>query len=86
MTRATPPRTHERRRERMVAFARKRFAYQLEQRGATEQDVNRAHEILDPRALTIGFARRFAPYKRGTLLFHDFERLVKPKLGLFSTT
>ncbi len=70
-------RTHERRRERLVAFARKRLAEQLRQRGASDEDVNRAGEVLDPQALTIGFARRFAPYKRGTLLFHDFERLVK---------
>lgn len=69
-------RTHERRRERLVAFARKRLAQQLIRRGASEQDVNRAGEVLDPQALTIGFARRFAPYKRGTLLFRDFERLA----------
>jgi glycogen phosphorylase len=70
-------RTHERRRERLVAFARKRLAQQFIRRGASDQEVNRAGEVLDPRALTIGFARRFAPYKRATLLFSDFERLVK---------
>ncbi len=75
-------RTHERRRERLVAFARKRLAKQLIRRGASEQDVNRAGEVLDPQALTIGFARRFAPYKRATLLFSEFERLV----GILSNT
>lgn len=70
-------RTHERRRERLVAFARRTCAGQLERRGASDTDLRMAGEVLDPRALTIGFARRFAPYKRGTLLFHDFERLAR---------
>ncbi len=70
-------RTHERRRERLVAFARRALTQQLKNRGAANKDLQMAGEVLDPRALTIGFARRFAPYKRGTLLFHDVERLVK---------
>ncbi len=70
-------RTHERRRERLVAFARRTLARQFENRGASDTDVRLAMEVLDPRALTIGFARRFAPYKRGTLLFRNFERLVR---------
>lgn len=70
-------RTHERRRERMVAFVRKRVRKQLERRGAPPREVAQAEEILDPEALTIGFARRFAGYKRATLLFHDVERLVR---------
>jgi len=70
-------RTHERRRERLVAFARKSLARQLENRGAPDNEIRMASEVLDPRTLTIGFARRFAPYKRGTLLFRDFERLVR---------
>jgi len=37
--------------------------------------VASADQVLDPEALTIGFARRFATYKRGTLLFRDMERL-----------
>jgi glycogen phosphorylase len=69
-------RTHERRRERMVAFTRKLHRQQLENRGASDSELKGALEVLDPAALTIGFARRFAPYKRGTLLFHDFDRLV----------
>jgi starch phosphorylase len=70
-------RTHERRRERLVAFARRRLCSQLEKRGARPAEIRQASEVLDPEALTIGFARRFATYKRGTLLFHDVERLVK---------
>ena len=70
-------RTHERRRERLVAVARRRLRKQLAQRGASPRLVAIADEVLDPEALTIGFARRFAPYKRGTLLFRDPERLAR---------
>ena len=44
---------------------------------ATEDDLAWAESILDPGALTIGFARRFATYKRATLLFRDPDRLVR---------
>ena len=67
--------THERRRERLVAFARRRLARQLEQRAVSQRDVERARGVLNTRALTIGFARRFATYKRATLLLQDLERL-----------
>jgi starch phosphorylase len=70
-------RTHERRRERMVAFARRRLRFQLERRGAPLADREQAEEVLDPKALTIGFARRFATYKRATLLFKDADRLLR---------
>jgi starch phosphorylase len=69
-------RTHERRRERLVVFARHRLHFQLERRGATPSEIARADEVLDPEALTIGFARRFATYKRGTLIFRNLERLA----------
>jgi starch phosphorylase len=69
-------RTHERRRERLVAFARSRLRAQLLRRGAPPAEVARADEALDPEALTIGFARRFATYKRGTLLFRNLDRLA----------
>ena len=70
-------RTHERRRERLVAFARRRLKMQLEQRGAPPAEREQAEEVLDPKALTIGFARRFATYKRATLLFRNPERLAR---------
>jgi len=70
-------RTHERRRERLVAFARARLASQLESRGAPPSEVAQANEVLNSEALTIGFARRFATYKRATLLLRDAERLIK---------
>ncbi len=70
-------RTHERRRERLVAFVRRRLRAQLEQRGSRPAEVQAAEEALNPEALTIGFARRFATYKRGTLLFRDVDRLAR---------
>jgi starch phosphorylase len=68
-------RTHERRRERLIAFARRRLKAQLKRRGAPLAEIARADEVLDPDALTIGFARRFATYKRGTLIFRNLDRL-----------
>jgi len=70
-------RTHERRRERLVVFARHHLRSQLQRRGASLTEIAAADEVLNPEALTIGFARRFATYKRGTLLFHDLERIKK---------
>lgn len=70
-------RTHERRRERLVAFARRRQVAQLRKRGAGAAELAQAEEILDPEALTIGFARRFATYKRANLILADTERLAK---------
>lgn len=70
-------RTHERRKERLVAFVRRKVKKSLADRGASKEEQDRANEILSPTALTIGFARRFATYKRGTLIFRDIERLTK---------
>jgi len=70
-------RTHERRRERMVNFARHRLQKQLINRGAPSLERRLAMEVLDPEVLTIGFARRFATYKRATLLLRDVERLKR---------
>ncbi|MGM0491316.1 MAG: alpha-glucan family phosphorylase [Armatimonadota bacterium] len=68
-------RAHERRRERLVAVARRQLHSQLQHRGAGQAALSRAHEALDPEALTIGFGRRFATYKRATLILRDGERL-----------
>ena len=68
-------RTHERRRERLVNFARRRMARQLVNRGAPLSEQRLASELLDSETLTIGFARRFATYKRATLLLRDPDRL-----------
>ena len=70
-------RTHELRRERLVSFARRRLKRQLVDRGASTQEIELADEVLEPNALTIGFARRFATYKRATLIMRQAERLKK---------
>ena len=69
-------RTHERGRERLVAFARQRLKAQLKRRGSPPSEIDAADETLDPDALTIGFARRFATYKRGDLIFRHIERVT----------
>ncbi|MHC4981538.1 MAG: alpha-glucan family phosphorylase, partial [Planctomycetota bacterium] len=69
-------RTHARRRERLVAFARSHLHKQLAKRGASATELAAAQEILDPEALTIGFARRFATYKRANLILADRDRLA----------
>ncbi len=69
--------THERRRERLISFARKRLKKQLIARGASSSEIAFAKEVLNPSALTIGFARRFATYKRANLILRDIERLRK---------
>jgi starch phosphorylase len=70
-------RTHERRRERLVAFTRASLREQLERRGAPPSDLTAADEVLNPDALTIGFARRFATYKRANLILRDLDRLKR---------
>jgi starch phosphorylase len=70
-------RTHERRRERLVAFTRQRLQEQLLRRGAQKMEIQAASEALHPQALTIGFARRFATYKRGDLILKDPNRLAR---------
>ncbi|OHB53296.1 MAG: alpha-glucan phosphorylase [Planctomycetes bacterium GWF2_50_10] len=70
-------RTHQRGKEKLVAFARKRLKAQMMRRGSFHTELGWAEEVLDPEALTIGFARRFATYKRGNLLLKDTKRLIK---------
>jgi glycogen phosphorylase len=70
-------RAHERCRERLVSFTRTMLKDQLSRRGASFDDIAIADEVLDPDALTIGFARRFASYKRGALLLRDVSRLMR---------
>lgn len=70
-------RIHQRCKERLVGFARQRLKRQLQRRGAFHTELSWADEVLDPEALTIGFARRFATYKRGNLLLKEPQRLIK---------
>jgi glycogen phosphorylase len=66
---------HRRRKRRLIAFVRDRQHTAAVRRQASALEIRRASEVLDPNAFTIGFARRFATYKRATLIFGDVERL-----------
>ena len=70
-------RTHQRCKGQLIVFARNRLKAQMQRRGTYHSELNRAQEVLDPEALTIGFARRFACYKRGNLLLKDPQRLIR---------
>ena len=64
-------------RDRLVSYTRRRLARQLASSGAATATVAEAGRIFDREVLTLGFARRFATYKRPTLLLYDPERLVR---------
>ena len=68
---------HKRRKRRLISFIREREATFAIARKASASEVQRVSDVLDPDALTIGFARRFATYKRATLLFRDIGRLKR---------
>jgi starch phosphorylase len=61
----------------LVEYARERLSRQLAASGASPEAVDGAKHLLDPKTLTLGFARRFATYKRPDLLLHDPERLLR---------
>jgi len=64
-------------RSRLIEFVRNRYSAWKREIGAPQEEVEAAANVLDPNALTIGFARRFATYKRANLIFRDIERLRK---------
>jgi starch phosphorylase len=64
-------------RQSLVEYVRERLSRQLEASGASPEEVEGAKHIFDDNALTLGFARRFALYKRPNLLLHDPERLLR---------
>jgi glycogen phosphorylase len=68
---------HRRRKRRLITFIRERQTQAAQRRKAGSAEMRYSSEVLDPNALTIGFARRFATYKRATLLFRDVERLKR---------
>ncbi len=61
----------------MIGYLRQRLARQLAGHGASAEEVEQASRLLDPDTLTIGFARRFATYKRPNLLLRDPDRLLR---------
>ncbi|MEB3182467.1 MAG: alpha-glucan family phosphorylase [Nostocaceae cyanobacterium] len=70
-------RNHERCRLDMILYVREHLVKHLRDRGATPAEIAHAQEVLDPNALTIGFARRFATYKRATLWMRDVNRIKR---------
>ena len=69
--------THQKQKLRMVNFIRERVRVQRQRLGESPEKMRAISSMLNPEVLTIGFARRFATYKRATLLFADPERLHK---------
>src|SRR6266481_576573 len=69
--------THQQLKHRLVEFVRERVRSRRERIGDSPEAIRDVSRILDPEVLTIGFARRFATYKRGALLFSDKERLKR---------
>lgn len=67
--------THQSLKNRMINFARNRTTRRAERIGATAAEIAQIQTFLNPEALTIGFARRFAPYKRADLVLRDIEFL-----------
>ena len=63
-------------RQMLIEYARGLLARQLAARGAPQHEIQRAKTLFDPNFLTLGFARRFVPYKRPNLLLHDPDRLL----------
>jgi starch phosphorylase len=64
-------------RQTLIEYVRDRFSLQLEASGSSPEEVEDSRHIFDFNTLTLGIARRFAPYKRPNLLLHDPERLMR---------
>jgi len=68
--------THHALKNLLLAFVRRRLSRQCRRRGESDEAVEAARNILDPNILTIGFGRRFATYKRASLILTDLDRLA----------
>ncbi len=68
---------HRRQKRKLIAYVREHVAASAMARKASAAELRRLADVLDPDTLTIGFARRFATYKRATLLFRDMARLKR---------
>ena len=69
--------THQKLKLRLIEFVRERVRLRRQRLGESAEAIRKVNGILDPEILTVGFARRFATYKRGALLFSDKERLKR---------
>lgn len=68
--------THNSLKNLLISFVRRRVSRQCRRRGESDEAVEAARNVLNPNVLTIGFARRFATYKRAYLIFSDLDRLA----------
>ena len=68
--------THNTLKNLMISFVRKRLASQCRRRKESDEAIEEARHVLNPNVLTIGFGRRFATYKRATLIFSDMDRIA----------
>ncbi|MGL4942898.1 MAG: alpha-glucan family phosphorylase [Thermoguttaceae bacterium] len=69
--------THNALKTLMVSFVRRRLSRQCRRRNESDEMVDRARNVLDPQCLTIGFGRRFATYKRATLILSELDRMLR---------
>ena len=69
--------THQRLKLDLLKFVRANVRAQRLRNGAKPAEIRETDQMLDPKALTIGFARRFATYKRAALLFRDLDKLAQ---------
>lgn len=69
--------THSELKNRLLDFVRRRVSRQTRRRNEPDDAVEAARNVLDPNALTIGFARRFATYKRADLFFRQIDVLAE---------
>jgi starch phosphorylase len=70
-------RVHQHLKMKLIQFVRQRLVRQLQRHHASQRQIKAAEIALNPEALTIGFARRFASYKRADLIFSDIKRLER---------
>jgi starch phosphorylase len=70
-------RRHSILKERLIAYTRSKTRSARLERGEAADDIKAVDHLLDPNVLTLGFARRFSPYKRGALLFRDLHRAIR---------
>ena len=69
--------THQHRKEKLIEIIKENTTERLRRSGVSYEEINSITSKLDPNALMIGFARRFATYKRATLIFKDLERITQ---------
>ena len=70
-------RIHQEQKNKLIKMVRENVKAQEIRNGESVEEINETDKLLDPKALTIGFARRFATYKRADLIFRDLEKITQ---------